>query len=296
MLAGLSPVVGDLLQRSEQVVVVIAEDIGPRQDLDVRQRLQRSEHLGMPGLVPRADQQAAADQDVALAQDDARPGFACGAGGCEARCARADDEDVAMRMHRLVMVRVGFGRGAAEAGGPADQRLVEFLPETLRPHEGLVVEAGRERLAGQRVERHHVEGERGPAVLAAADEPVVQLDLGRLAVRLAPRALAQFDQRVRLVGTGGHDPARPVVFEAAADQAHAIGQQGRGERIARMAGELTPVEAEADGFAAVDQAAAGKASRGHGVASGSASAGPAEAATAWVSVLRRTFSHCRQPA
>ena len=190
VLAGLSPVVGDLLQRSEQVVVVIAEDIGPRQDLDVRQRRQRSEHLGMPGLVLRADQQAAADQGITFAKDDARPGFACGAGGREARGARTDHQHVAMRMHRLVMVRVGFGRGAAEAGGPADHRLVECLPEALRPHEGLVVEAGGERLAGQRIERHHVEGERGPAVLATADEPVMQLDLGRLAVRLAPRALA----------------------------------------------------------------------------------------------------------
>ncbi len=94
-------------------------------------------------------------------------------------------------------------------------------------------------------------------------QPVEQLGRGGALVRFQPRRRAQVDQRVRLFGARGHDAARAVVFEAAPDQHLVIGQQGRGQRIARKAAHALAVEGEFRRGAAVDQAAAFGKTRAH---------------------------------
>ena len=173
-----------------------------------------------------------------------------------------------MVVRRFVGVRVGSIRRLAEAGGAADYRLVERLPETRRPHEGLVVEARRDRLSGEAVNRHQVERERGPAVLASRDESVEELDLRRLRVRRRAAAFAEFDERVRLLRASGQDSARPVIFEAAADEAHAVGDQRGSERVSGMADECLPVEAEPERLASIDEAALRKTPAAHAPARG----------------------------
>ena len=63
--------------------------------------------------------------------------------------------------------------------------------------------------------RADVEAQRRPAVLARRDEPVVQLLRRRAHVGLGARAARELHQRVRLLGAGAEDAARPVVLEAA---------------------------------------------------------------------------------
>ena len=53
------------------------------------------------------------------------------------------------------------------------------------------------------------------------------------------------DQRIGLGRARRDDAARPVILEAPAISVHAIGDQGRGKRIAGMAGEVLAVEGEA---------------------------------------------------
>src|ERR1700730_8482937 len=130
---------------------------------------------------------------------------------------RADDENVAMRECFLVFVRIAARRCAPETGGAADRRFVNLLPETRRPHEGLVVESGREEGRKPAGDRHHVEGERWPAVLARRAEAVEPLQDRRPRVRLATGAVAQFDERVGLLRPGSKNAARPVILERAAD-------------------------------------------------------------------------------
>ena len=77
--------------------------------------------------------------------------------------------------------------------------------------------------------------------------------------RRAP--VAHLDQRVRLFRTGAEDAARPVIFERAADQPHAIGQQRRGQRVARVPGIAAAVEGEIEAARPIDDAADGKAER-----------------------------------
>src|SRR3546814_20974081 len=81
-------------------------------------------------------------------------------------------------VHLLVAVGVGQPRAGAEAGGLADEVLVEHPGLGRGAHEGLVVEAGAEDRPGEAVHRHDVEAERGPSVLAAGLEAVEQ-QLGR---------------------------------------------------------------------------------------------------------------------
>ena len=161
----------------------------------------------------------------------------------------------------VVAIWVGVERRFAEAGGATDHMLVNPGPERGRPFEGLVVEAGREQGAQQAVQGHQVERERGPAVLACRDQPVLQLGHGRPAVGLGARPFAEPHERVRLLRTGREDAARAMVLEAAPDQPHAAREQRRGERIARVPLMVAAIEAEAERLAAVDQPARGQSER-----------------------------------
>ena len=197
-----------------------------------------------------------------------------------------------MRERLLVMVGILRAGRAAEAGGAADQRLVERFPERGRPHEGLVVEACRQERRQQVVHGADVEGERRPAVLARGDQPVVELGGGGARVRLAPRAGAQFDQRVRLLGARREDAARTMILERAPDQLHAVRHQGGRERVAGEALERASVERERERPRAIDQAAAGQPMPAHGVPPASANF---TSLISCVRVLRVTTSHLRQP-
>ncbi|MCC2665808.1 MAG: hypothetical protein K0S35_3730 [Geminicoccaceae bacterium] len=152
----------------------------------------------------------------------------------------------------LVAVGIGLARGLAEPGGGADRALVDVAPPGARPHEGLVVEAGRQQWAQPVAERAEVELERRPAVLAVGDQPVVQLDLGSPDVGLGTAAATELDQRVGLLRSGRDDAARAMVLEATSDQMNAVGEQGRGERVAGEALVARAVEGEAEPPPTVD--------------------------------------------
>ncbi len=146
-------------------------------------------------------------------------------------------------------------RRATKTRGLADRRFVEFLPRGFRPHKGLVVKSRAEKRREQAVDRQHIEIERRPAILAQRVEAVVKLGRRRAGIGLAPRAIAQFDQRIRLLGPVADNAARTMIFERAPDQLDVIGQQGRGERVARKAAETLAVEGEALRSRAVDRPA-----------------------------------------
>ncbi len=265
MRLGHRQVVADPLDRAIGAVVEHAEHRGAAQDMRTSGRPASSDSAeaaqsgaAWSPTVPAFGQQAAAEAGALVAQDHPRPGAAGRQRRRQPGRAGADHQHVAVDRRLLVMVGVRRGGGAAEAGGAADQRLVDLLPEPGRPHEGLVVEAGGEDRGQQPVHRHQVEAEGRPAVLAVRLQPVEQLDHGGAAVRLPPRAAAQLDQRVRLLRPGREDAARAVIFERSSGQSDAVGQQGRGQGVAGMAREVAAVEAEAQRRRTVDQPAGGR--------------------------------------
>jgi hypothetical protein len=60
---------------------------------------------------------------------------------------------------------------------------------------------------------------------------------------VAPAA-AQLHERVRLLGARAEDATRTVILKGAADEAHAVRQQRRGERVAAIAAIALAVEGE----------------------------------------------------
>ena len=261
----LDQMVGDPLDEADEVVIEIGVGRGPGQDRDLVVGFQARPRRGHPverrlaadGLVLRT-QQCAAQSGVLLGQDD--PGAGLGGGERRGQAGRpgADHQHVAVRVGLVVMVRVALSRRLAEAGGVADDVLV-LHPQGSRPHEGLVIEAGGKN-ARQLVERcAHVEADAGPAVLGFGGQALDQLDLGGAHVGVAACALAELQQRVRLLRAGGEDAARAVVLEAASDQVHAVGEQRRGQGVAGIALIGRIVEAEADRLGPVDQAPLGQA-------------------------------------
>ena len=255
---------GDALGEANEILRVVAESGRARQDGDIVHGREFRDAGLRPGPAvlavdggTRLVAHGAAEIGLLVAQDDTDAGFGRGKRRRDASGAAAEHQHLAMRVARRVVIGVGKIRRNAEARRRADDRLVEALPGRLRPHEGLVVEAGREHRRGDVVDGADVEFERRPAVLRMRGKPLIELlyrgaDIGRLARRIA----LDRDQRVGLLGTCRQDAARAVILERTADEMHAIGKQRRGQRVTGKAGIGLAVEAEA-GRARRQPAAAG---------------------------------------
>ncbi len=223
--------------RDDLVMVVIGEGRGAGDELNFRHRPQLGEGRGEPCFVRNLAQgsgfaqERAAERSHLVEEKNAGAASAGGQRRGKTRRPAADDEDVAMRVALLVMIGIGIGRRLPHSGGAADQMLVE-APGTLRRHEGLVIETGRQQWRHQRGGGAEVEAERGKPILAGRHEPVIELDHGGARIRLGASAVAQANQRIGLFGSGAQNAARAVVFEAAPDQADAVGEQRRRQAVA----------------------------------------------------------------
>ncbi len=195
--------------------------------------------------------------------------------------------------------------GAPETRRPADHRLVKLLPQRRRPHESLVVEAGDEDRREQRIDRSHIEADARPGVLAARLEALKKLRDRRARIGLAPRAAAQFDQRIRLLGSRREHTPRTVILERAADQTHSRGEQSGGHGVAGKPAVAAPVELEIQRPRAIHDPLLRQAIRLRGRAAAGGTHGRPRAAppavpgrTARIScvrVLRVTLSQLRHP-
>ena len=259
-------VVGQAFQRGQRVAVVIAEDRGARQQAHVRTGAQPgldARHPVRPGSAvdgARQAQQRAAQALVLVGQDDARARARRRPRRRQPGRAGADHQHVAMDVAMVVAVRVGLVRRDAEAGGAADHGFVDVVPHPRRAMHDLVVEARAHDPRGRAHGRAQVAFDRGPNVDAVGLQPVHQRADGGPHVGIGARRLVvgvALDQGARVLHPGGHDAARPVVFHGPTDQMYAVGHQGAGQRVARMAVQPLAVEAKPDGPRPVDQAALG---------------------------------------
>ncbi len=249
------------------IVVVIAERRGAIEKRHVRPRRQRRQRVRDEGGSALAvdgggevRQQAAAHLRLLVGEDHALARIRRRQRRREARWAGADHQHVAMGVAVDVAVRVRRLRRHAEAGGGADGRLIELVPEGARPHEGLVVEARRQHRGDQIVHLPDVVLQRRPVVLRGHLQPRHRLHHRGAVVGIGPAGAAiHAEQRVGLVRTMGQHPARAVIFERAAHQLDAVGEQRGGEGVALIALDRASVEGEGNGLLAVDAATAGKA-------------------------------------
>jgi hypothetical protein len=296
---GHAEVVGDAFEGHEHVVVVVADDGGAGH----QPRIVAAE-TGRDGVDPVVEpvglgRERAAEVGTLLRQHDPRAAAAGGVRRREPGRPGADDEHVAMQVRFLVSVGVGRARGPAEAGRAPDERLPQRLPGATGTHEGLVVEPRLEERREPLVHGRRIEGEGAAAVLAGRPQAVEQFHLGGAAVGLAPRARAQFHERIRLLLAHRQDAAGAVVLEGPGDEADTVGRQRRGERVALEARERPAVEAKAQTPAAVDPPTTRLQAKrpGHASSAGrsGASCGQPVQCTRWLTVWRTTFTTRRQP-
>ena len=264
--AGFREVIGHPLQQTNQIVGIPAERRGARQEgnapFQASQRIRQpiGRRLALDDGVGLG-QQGTARFGLFIAQHDPRAGAGGGHGGGDAGRAGADHQHVAMGVLVQVPVGIGLGWRAAQAGGGADRRFIDPLPERRRPEEGLVVKPSRQQRSGKPGRRAEVEAQRRKAVLAAGVQPVVQFhlrgaEIGRDPPAHAPAPAIDGDQGVRLLRPGRQNAARAMVFERAPEEVHAVRQQGRRQRVTFESRVVSAVETKAD-FVAPDDAAAG---------------------------------------
>ena len=269
--------IGQALDDTDHVVREIAERRGAREHGDAGMLRQTREGLRDPiarrRLVDRRAaligfiQQRSADLRLLVDQDDAPAALGRRHRRRQTGRPGADHQHLAMGKAVGVDVRIRRGGRPTQTGGGADDGFVQAAPRLGRPHEGLVVKPRRNEAADQAVHGADVERQVRPTILALGDEAVIQLYLGGAQIgRIARGVASDGDQSVRLVRSGAQNAARAMVFERSAGQPDAVGDQGRGEGIARAADVSATVEGEADRLVAVDHTAGRCAKgRGHGV-------------------------------
>ena len=278
---------GQVLVQGDQVIIPITRCRGPQQGPPAKRSdpCRRGLSPGRIKLLWIANQRWCQDP-VLFDQHDPFAGF--GRCQCRSQAGRpgSDHQHIAKGGPLGKAIRVCSGRGIAQPGRAADEPFVEH-PAFGRTEKGLVIEPGRQRLGGETEHRSDIEGQIGPAVLAARDHPVIDKQVRCTGVGFAAPFGSHSHQRVGLFNPGGHDAARAVVLETAGHQPDAIGQQGRGQGIAGAREQRLAIECKAD--CAAFSAATGAA---HGRASGPTAR---TASIAWVARWRVMTSQARQP-
>ena len=159
--------------------------------------------------------------------------------------ASTHDEHIAKCRALRKSVGVSACRWFAKARSFADEKFVEH-PALGRSEEGFVVETGGQEARHQAEHRADIERQTWPAVLACRDQSFVNEHISRAGIGFGASAFADGDKRVGFFNPRRHDPARAVIFEAAADKTNAIPQQRCGQRIAILRAIGFPVESEVD--------------------------------------------------
>ena len=193
--------------------------------------------------------------DVLLGEDH-RHASAGGDDGCmQARGSSADDEQIAVRVDRLVARRIWQPWSRPETGGPPDEPFIE-VPRW--PDEGLVVEAGRPQRRCRIEHAADIELDTRPAILGPHFESLAHGNHRRACVRLDRRAGANGHERIGFLDARRQGAARAMKLHASADNADPIGEQRRSDGVAGKSGEYAPIPPEQQRARAIDAAAGGK--------------------------------------
>jgi hypothetical protein len=142
----------------------------------------------------------------------------------------------------LVAIGVTLVNALPQAGGAADEALVEHPSAARGTHEGLVVKPGREQRRSEGVGGTQIECDRRPRILTARYEALGELGHRAGDIGLAAAALPEGKETIRLFDTRRQEPAGSVVFEAAANDPYPVRQQRGGQRIATKAAHGLAVE------------------------------------------------------
>ena len=289
------------LDHAYGVAVVQAKGRGPRQQSHPAAGFEFSQRAAQPeclctvgGLV----QQRAARFKVLLDQGHIHASAGGPQRSAQTGRPRANHQQISKAMVPVIAVGVGCFRGSAQARRATDEMLIEHPGPARRAHESFVVEARHKKRRQQRVDRHQVKADRGPGVLGARHQAIVQLQNGGGDIGLLLGTTPHGQQRIGFFNAGGQYAARPVVLERATHQVNAVGQQGGGHGLAGIALQVVAIKAEAVGAVALRTPRLGSTKRAGGGAELAHGKALSRAGTtdrmSCVTVWRRTTSQRRQ--
>ena len=167
-------------------------------------------------------QQRAACLNLFIDQHDA--GATVSGGQCGRKPGRtgADNEHIAMMVAFFVAIfRLVSFRRFPQTGHTADKITVD-IPPVIRPHEGLVIKAGREKAVQPIVDRAKVPPHTRPACNADSFQALVYRNGSCDETRFIFPAGKLYDG-IGFLNTRAHDTARAMVFETASDESDPIG-------------------------------------------------------------------------
>jgi hypothetical protein len=246
--------IAGLLDTDGQPVVVQADDGAAGQHGDPRLCKLRGKRCRLVRERGRHTGRPAAELRRAIDQQHRPTGLRRRQRRRHAGHAAADHQHIDLFRHLVVAVGIDASRGwrrMAQTGQRADGRL-EKVP--VRPHEGLVVEAGRQQRREPIVDRRKIQAQRRPRVAVDRAQAGRGVDVGGARVGRARGADAHVEQRARLLDAATEHAARPMQLDAARHDADAGSQQRRGHGVAGAGRYVAAAEAEDERTLAVDPA------------------------------------------
>ena len=236
---GIGQMVGDALAQADKVLLIIAKGRGARQSPDVRVHGQNHENIQWPliSLTPVDSGRARAQKRAAklralVANDNIRAALRRRQRRRQSGRPRPHHQHIAMRKPVGVMIRIRFFGRVTKPGGTADDRLINRVPKQLREHKGFIIEACGKNGREQRIHRADIKFQAWKPVLADCGQALIKLHFAGAQIGCAAPAIpADTNQCVGFIAAHRHQAARPVIFERAPHQMHAIGNQCRGQRI-----------------------------------------------------------------
>jgi hypothetical protein len=207
-----------------------------------------------PLMLFRARKQAAAELALLIDQYHPCPAAPGGEGRGKSRRSSTDHKHIAMRIASLVTIGIGRHRRTTQSGSLANVMLIGH-PQRLRPHEGLVVEPGRQQPAEPAVDYTDIMFQGWPAIDRGGRQVVIQLGLRGAGIGHRVRTFVDLEDGIGFLGAAADDAPRPMVLEASPHQVHAVGKQRGGECVTGEAGQAAPLKSELKRTITIDASA-----------------------------------------
>ena len=129
-----------------------------------------------------------------------------------------------MNIALVIGIRVGCVRGPTQTRDLADTALIT-LPEGARPHERLVIKAGRQQAANQIVNGINIVFHTGPTIDRLSLEPFIEFHLRRTQSRHCLAPFAHLENSVRFFSPNPNNASRTVILETPRHSTNTIGDQ-----------------------------------------------------------------------
>lgn len=153
---------------------------------------------------------------------------------------------------------IGVGKGLGwrfeKKGREKDERIVKIVKEDIRKNEGIVVEEWRKENGERIVDRKKIMIKRRKVVMDIGFKEVIKIKRGGESVRIEKeRKEREENKRVRILGKGGKNEEREVIFEREESKMLEIGKKGGGKSVELKEGIGIEVEGEEKGIGIVEE-------------------------------------------